>query len=276
MFRNFAPKAIGISAAFDECLALALRHGFKGIDLPLDEPDFSTDPEGYGQRVRNAGLRWGGFGLPLDFRGEEGPYQTGLKKLETQALIAKRAGCTKCYTWIMPAHNTLDYAANFEQHTRRLQPVAQLLAENGIRLAIEFVGPATIRKNFRFPFVHDIDGILELAGAIGHDTGVLFDCFHWFTSGGTRDDITRKLRGKVVYVHVNDARTGRLPHEQIDNERALPGATGVIDIGAFLGGLHETGYDGPVAAEPFLPELAALAPDETAARVAASFKKISL
>lgn len=276
MFRDLAPHAIGISADFDECLGVAQRHGFRGIDLPLGEPELTADPEGYGKKVRDAGLQWGGFGLPLDFRGDEAPYKAGLGMLEAEAPIARRAGCKRCYTWIMPAHNALDYKANLDLHARRLKPVAKVLADSGIRLGIEFVGPATIRKAFKFPFVHDTRGILELAAAIGHDTGVLLDCFHWYTSGGTREDITRKLRGKIVYVHVNDARPGRKPDEQIDHERALPGATGVIDIGTFLGCLRETGYDGPVAAEPFLPELAALAPDEAAARVAASFKTIGL
>jgi sugar phosphate isomerase/epimerase len=77
-------------------------------------------------------------------------------------------------------------------------------------------------------------------------------------------------------VHVNDARAGRGPDEQVDNERALPGDTGVIDMKAFLGAVRQAGYDGPVAAEPFMPELSALSADAAAARVAAAFKKIGL
>jgi sugar phosphate isomerase/epimerase len=276
MFRNLAPSAVGISADFDECLAVAQRHGFRGIDLPLGEPELTADPEGYAEKVKEAGLQWGAFGLPLDFRGEEAAYVTGLDMLKVEAPVAKRAGCKRCITWIMPAHNKLDFGANFDQHVARLKPVAQVLADNGIRFGVEFVGTPTIRKAYKFPFVHDTAGILELAAAIGHDTGVLLDSFHWYTSGGKREDITRKLRGKIVYVHVNDAISGRGPDEQIDSERALPGATGVIDIATFLGCLRQAGYDGPVAAEPFMPELATLAPDEAAERVAASFKKIGL
>ena len=39
--------------------------------------------------------------------------------------------------------------------------------------------------------------------------------------------------------------------EQIDNQRELPAATGVIGIASFLKALAEIGYDGPVRAEPF-------------------------
>jgi sugar phosphate isomerase/epimerase len=39
--------------------------------------------------------------------------------------------------------------------------------------------------------------------------------------------------------------------EQIDQKRALPGATGVIDIQGFLMTLDQVGYDGPITPERF-------------------------
>jgi sugar phosphate isomerase/epimerase len=277
MFRNLAPGAVGISIGdFEALLALAKRHGFQGVDLPLSDPEFNADPEGFARAVKAAGLRWGGFGLPSEFRTDERQFTNGLDVLKVVAPLAKRAGCDRCYTWIMPAHNELDFQANFDQHAKRLQRVAEVLQDNGIRFGIEFVGPKTLRAKFKHAFVCDIDGICKLADAAGHDTGVLLDAFHWYTSGAKVEDITGKLKGRIVYVHVNDARKGRAPDQQVDNERALPGDTGVIDIAAFLGALRKVGYDGPVAAEPFMPELNQLSPDEAAARVAASLKKVGL
>lgn len=55
----------------------------------------------------------------------------------------------------------------------------------------------------------------------------------------------------VVYVHVNDGTGGRGPDEQIDNERQLPGATGIIDSTGFLHALRDMNYEGPVVVEPF-------------------------
>ena len=66
----------------------------------------------------------------------------------------------------------------------------------------------------------------------------------------------------MVYVHVNDAPLGRDVDEQIDNQRLLPGASGVIDIAGFLQALERMGYDGRVVAEPFNAELNALPPAE--------------
>ncbi len=55
----------------------------------------------------------------------------------------------------------------------------------------------------------------------------------------------------MVAVDLNDAPAGIAVHDQIDNRRELPAATGVIDLSAFLSALVEIGYDGPVRAEPF-------------------------
>ena len=65
-----------------------------------------------------------------------------------------------------------------------------------------------------------------------------------------------------MYVHVNDAPAGVPVEEQLDNVRALPGETGVIDIAGFLQSLQAIGYDGPVVPEPFKKELADLPSDD--------------
>ena len=57
---------------------------------------------------------------------------------------------------------------------------------------------------------------------------------------------------------MNDAPADRAIDEQIDNQRLLPGASGVIDIAQFLKALDQMGYDGPVVVEPFNAELNAL------------------
>jgi sugar phosphate isomerase/epimerase len=69
-----------------------------------------------------------------------------------------------------------------------------------------------------------------------------------------------------VHVHVNDAPAGIPVDEQLDNRRAMPGETGVIDIAAFLGSLAKIGYAGPVMAEPFSQAVREL-PAEKAVRV---------
>ena len=61
--------------------------------------------------------------------------------------------------------------------------------------------------------------------------------------------------------------------QQIDSRRDLPAATGVIDLKAFLGALVEIGYDGPIMAEPFRPDLRSLPRDKALGLVATAMKK---
>ena len=66
----------------------------------------------------------------------------------------------------------------------------------------------------------------------------------------------------MVDAHINDAFEGRGPDEQIDNQRRLPGQSGVIDLVGFLQGLKEIGYTGPVTPEPFSPKLREMSAEE--------------
>ncbi len=72
--------------------------------------------------------------------------------------------------------------------------------------------------------------------------------------------------------------SARLLHEKrcgsVDNQRAMPGETGVIDIAAFLGELDSIGYDGPITAEPFSQELNAMDDEAGARATVASLDRI--
>ena len=61
----------------------------------------------------------------------------------------------------------------------------------------------------------------------------------------------RLTNDQIVNVHVNDAPKGIPLDQLIDNKRALPTATGVIDLKGFINALVHIGYDGPVTCEPF-------------------------
>ena len=175
----------------------------------------------------------------------------------------------------MPFSDTLPYEHNFALHVERLRRGAEVLSNYGIRFGLEFVGPKTSREGHKYEFIHTLDQVLDLCDAIGTgNVGVLLDAWHWYTSHGTVDDLKKLSNELVVQVHVNDAPAGIDVDEQVDNVRELPGATGVIDIAAFLAQLYELGYDGPVTPEPFSKSLPEMARDDAARVVGASMEKI--
>jgi sugar phosphate isomerase/epimerase len=208
-------------------------------------------------------LRPAAWGLPVEFRRDEKTFRDGLSRLPELTKAAKEVGADRCSTYIMPFSDELSFEENYHVHETRLRECAEVLAEHECRLGLEFVGPKTLREGHAHEFISTQDGMLKLCEAIGTgNLGLLYDSFHWFTSHGTKDDIHRLSDALVVDAHINDAMEGRGPDEQIDNERRLPGETGVIDLETFLQGLSAIGYTGPVTPEPFSPELGEMPPED--------------
>jgi sugar phosphate isomerase/epimerase len=275
MFPNLSPGAIGIRTGLAESVALAKGHGWAGCDVPIVEAaqlaaEHSVDD--VAAIFSQAGVRPGGWGLPLNWRE---PYdQDALDALSQQAAVGAKLGCTRAYTWLMPGSNERPFRENFAFHVAQLLPVAQVLAEHGCRLGLEFIGPRTMRDSLRYGFIYSSEGMLCLAEAIGANVGLLMDCWHWHTAVGSLADI-RTLRAEdIVYVHVNDAPEDVAVEAQLDQVRRLPGATGVIDIAGFLQVLREIGYDGPITPEPFDKRLAALPADEACKLARDSMRQI--
>jgi len=274
MFASLLPGAIGIQLPLEQTLQLARQAGFGGAGLDIAE----AKELGAGKArelFERAGLRIGSWGLPVQFRNDDETFQKDLAALRPMAMLAERMDATRCSTWLMPWSDEHNYGTNFDLHVERIEKIARVLGEHGIQLGLEFVGPRTMRAGKKYEFVHDMPGLFELIGAIGvPGTGVLLDSFHWFTSGGTVEDLESVTSAEVIDVHLNDAVPGRSADEQLDNERMLPGESGIIDLTGFLAALHKIGYEGPAGAEPFSQRLKSLPADQAANETAAAIKKV--
>lgn len=280
MFKNLNLGAIGIKATLAESIAYARRFGFVGIDFSITEAVALAETIGM-DGVRNlfedAGVFPGSWGFPVNYRQDEAAWREGLMLLPKQAEFALELGCTRTATWILPASDELSFQENFNFHVNRLRPAAQILADYGCRFGLEFIGPKTLRTPRKHNFVYTMDGMLALCAAIGTgNAGLLLDVWHLYTAHGTLEDARKLTRDDVVTVHVNDAPAGIAIDDQIDNVRALPGETGVIDIKGFMEALRAIGYDGPVTAEPFSQRLRDLAPDAAVQETADAMNKIWL
>ncbi len=282
MFADLNPGAVGIEVeGLEGRIAVAGEAGFGGVDCDINEVAALSEPGEAKRLLDAAGLSWGLFGLPIDVYGaDEDAFTAALPNVHAACKLAASVGCTRTERHVMPGHNEMDYAANLAFSAERLKRLAEVLGEHGIRHGVEFIGPRTLRDRFAHEFIHTMDQALELADAAdpsGEVVGISLDTFHWYTSGGTAEEITGKLAGRIVHVHVNDARPGRGPDEQIDGERNLPAETGVIDSAGFMGALRDVGYDGPMMAEPFQPwrgKLSELPPAEAAAVVMSYMTKL--
>jgi sugar phosphate isomerase/epimerase len=277
MFTALSPGAIGVRPVdLPAAVDAAVRGGFGGVEFNADEIADLIDVHG-APHVRaifdRADIRVAGWGLPLDWRGSEERWRESLHKLPRRAQAAAAIGGTRCFTWIPPSSDERPFDENWRFHVERLAPAAQILAARGCYLGLEFIGPKTLRDATRFPFVYRMQDMLELGAAVGPNVGLLLDCWHWYTSGGTIEEVHALRPEQIVYVHVNDAPAGVPVDEQLDNVRALPGETGVIDIAGFLQALQVVGYDGPVVPEPFKKELNDLPSDDARLEIVGSAMK---
>jgi sugar phosphate isomerase/epimerase len=255
---DLCPGRIGVGGTNDQWLKWAKEFGFESI-----EPDgaflarlTAKDRQSFVAEMQSAGIRWGAAGLPVEFRKDEKVFQEGLAALPAIAEALKLAGVDRMGTYIMPRHAELTYTANMQQHASRLRLLAEMLRAYGIRLGLEYVGPKTLWASARYPFIHTLAETQDLIREINRDNvGLVLDSWHWYTSADPLEDLAKLSNQQVVAVDLNDAPAGLERDQQIDSQRTLPVATGVIDVRAFLQMLVDIGYDGPVRAEPFDKQL---------------------
>ena len=270
------PGSIGVKADQRETIRLAHQYGFESV-APAAEflaRLSEAEMEELLADLRAKKLVWAAAGLSVNFRGEEDRFAAGVEQLPELAKGLQRAGVTRVGTWLTPSHASLTYLANLRQHARRLGEVAGILADHGLRLGLEYVGPKTSWTRARHPFVHTMAEARELIAEIGHDNvGLVLDSWHWYTAGDTEADLLSLTNADVVACDLNDAPAGIPIDEQMDGSRELPCATGVIDLKTFLGALVAIGYDGPIRAEPFNKALRAMPAEEAVAATAAAMRK---
>lgn len=268
--------AIGVKADPREAPELAHKFGFEAIEPAADFLGKLSDDElaAFRSRMKANKLAWASAGLPVEFRTTDAAFQESLERLPAFARGLQRAGVTRIATWLSPSHGSLPYAENLRQHAGRLRQVAKILADHSLRLGLEYVGPKTSWSKGRYPFIHTMAQMKQLIAEIAcTNVGFLLDSWHWYTAHETRADLLSLRNADVVSCHLNDAPKGIPVDQQIDSRRDLPAATGVIDLKTFLGALVEIGYDGPVMAEPFRPDLRGLPRDEALGLVSKAMKK---
>ncbi|MDB5326525.1 MAG: Xylose isomerase domain protein barrel [Phycisphaerales bacterium] len=274
MFINLNWSTMGIAepATIEALADLAVRHGYGGVDLPRHAYASSEAADHARAVIEKAGLRWGLFRLPGSFLdSDEAKFAAEMEQLAAVAPLVARAGCRATYQHVWPASDTLDYAANAAAHVSKLHRMMAVLDPHGIRMGLEFIGGTEKRRGHRHEFAYTLPQILALANAAGPGVGLIIDAYHWWTSGGTLDEV-RQLPdiGRIINVHLSDGVAGVPRDEQLDLVRAMPASTGLVDIPGLLSILRDRGYDGPVICEPFDParkQFTAMPPDAVAGEV---------
>ncbi|MGP5484133.1 sugar phosphate isomerase/epimerase [Brachybacterium alimentarium] len=273
MFSNLSAGALGLPLDHTTSIDLAAKHGFGGVDPDLGyfrSLGSTAAVAEHAAAVREKGLEWGMTGLPVPLDGSAAEFRQALVDLPEALELLTAAGVTRVGTWMRPMHDDLDYLRNWRLHVGRLALVAELLADAGLRIGLEYIGPKTFWSTERFPFIHSLREARELIADSGAtNVGIILDSYHWYTAGESAADLAGLTDADIVSVDINDARADRERDEQQDLDRRLPYDTGVIDLEGFMGAVHAAGYSGPVKVEPFMKSLAEQTVDEVLADISA-------
>ena len=267
MYKSFSAGMVGVKLdGFGQTLALARKYGYGAVSYSMA----ALETEGIDafkalDLMGQYGVIISDFGLPMQYRSRD-DFNNSFPKLEKTARAAAALGIRRTCTWMLSSSNDLDFAENFKYHTDIFRAIAKVLAEYGILFGVEFLGPKSILHSGKYPFIHDLKGMLELCDAVGTgNMGVLLDAHHCYCAGSPGGDFAQYVRDEkdIVLVHLNDDTPDIPPDELKDSPRYYPGepGSGANDLRGFLGALKKLGYTGPVAMEPFSEALKALGGD---------------
>lgn len=279
MFKSLMADMVGIDVDPLGTVDLAKRYNFAGVDLRLDKHEArirEIGPDKLRDAIADAGLCSGYCSiLPGKISCDEPTWLTGLQRLPSLAKLAEQLGYTRTYVVVLPFDDELPFDDFFKLHIDRINQAAPVLADHGLKLALEYVAPITRRAGHKHPFIYDMKGMRELCHASGQpNVGLLIDSFHWHCADETAADIKALNANEVIVVHVNDLVADRPVDQQVVNERALPCETGVIDMAGFIGALKQIGYDGPITAEPTNSKWTGSETEQAAAELAQSMGKM--
>jgi sugar phosphate isomerase/epimerase len=270
------PGSVGVKANQFETIQYAHDYGYEAVQ-PYSDELAAMGPDRIAEctaKLAELRLQWGQSGLMVDFRKDDDTFRAGLAALPAQAAALQKAGATRMGTWISPNHDSLTYLANLKLHASRLREVARILADHNQRLGLEYVGPKTLWTAKRYPFIHTMAEMRDLLGEINRtNMGFVLDSWHWYTAGESTSDLKSLKSSEIICIDLNDAPKGIPIELQIDSQRELPLATGVIDTAGFLNTLNDLGCDAPVRCEPFNAVLRAKPKEEILSLVAASMKR---
>jgi len=269
--------AIGVKATQIEAIDYAARFGFDSVDADgrylgsLAGADVTRLLDG----MREKKVTWAIAGFPVEFRKDDAAFADSMKSFPAYAAGLERAGVKNVTTWISPASAERTYLENMRMHSRRLREAAGVMQDHGLRFGLEYVAPKTLWAAQRYPFVHTMAEMKDLLGEIGRpNVGFVLDSWHWYTAGDKKQDVLSLRAEQVVSIDLNDAPAGVPVDQQVDSRRELPGATGVIDVAAFLGALKEIGVTGPVRVEPFNEAVRRMPPEQAIAAAKAALDKV--
>jgi sugar phosphate isomerase/epimerase len=252
MYKNLNPESLGISARHNELIELALTHKFRGFDIDIQELMRQVGARGREHAMRflqSANVKIGSFELPIDLAAPDDRFQSDLDRLEEIAALSETLDATRSIASVLPYNIDRAYHENFELHRERIGRVAQILAPHQIQLGLGFIAPKVVRERGDSEFIATASALLTLIQTVGEkNVGLCLDTWHWRVAGAAVDQLKNFPVNQIVMVRLADLPVDAQLDTISEEQRLLPGATGVVPNLEWIRLLGDRGYVGPVTA----------------------------
>ena len=236
---------------------LLQKYGMEGIGMTRAMMEDMKVAREADKIIKDHGLKWNCMHPPIDPLSEETSdeqFDDLLETLKRWSEICEKIGIRYSYNRIWSGSNYRNFDENFEWNVLRVRQIQNVVSQYGINYGLEWIGPEKVKKSFKYPFLNTLSGVLAIADAAAPNIGFIFDCYHWWCSGGKIDDLYYAAQhiDRLQTLHINDA-APKPREEQEDKVRAMPLTTGAIDAALPYTILKRAGFTGPLVCEPFMP-----------------------
>lgn len=207
-------------------------------------------------RVKDAGIRVPAFCFVGDFP-DMGVHTA---EPETARKIFEVLQAIDCHVaiYVVDPCEGLDRNAAMAKSCAKLQGVADIAADYGIRLAVEFI--------YTLGYLKCVNDTLELMERSNRDNvGISLDTFHFHMGGSRLEDIARIPKGRILGIHVNSC-PDKPRAEMTDKDRVPPGL-GVLPYAPILDACKAHGYDDQLSVEILHDDYWKLGPEASLGKI---------
>lgn len=222
-------------------IALVKETGFQGYELWVEKLISylsQGSKEELADLVGEAGIK-----VPtICFVGDFPDMDLHTAEPETAKEIFSVLSAIGCDTgiYVVDPYEGLEREEAMEKACAKLRNVADIAADHGIGLAIEFI--------YTLPYLPDLASAIELMERSGRENvGISLDTFHFYMGGSKLDDIARIPEGRLYGLHVNSCPD--LPISEMTDKDRVPPALGVLPYAQILDACRDQGYDAQLSIE---------------------------
>ncbi len=237
MYKTLDTNLLDITGRSTEVIELALTYGFVGINVDMMDMFKRSQRATFESASRflvSSKLHVASFAAPISLDDDDTSFASSLAQLQQVADIAGKLQSNCAVVNIPTGTNRLPYHEYFDVIRKRIDQLADVLGQHGVRLALRFCAiPDAEEKQFKF--VRDVEGFVALVKSCSSkNVGIVLDTWNWHLGGGKQSQLDEIGPDRVAIVYIADCKEGVDAAAATCEDRILPTSSGVIDNVSWL------------------------------------------